>query len=85
MAKALVRELDEELGIQIQSPAQLPWETMQVDGVELNVFIIDSWDEEPQNTAPDEHDDMRWVGPDDVDQLDLAHPSYVQLLRRALL
>jgi RimJ/RimL family protein N-acetyltransferase/8-oxo-dGTP pyrophosphatase MutT (NUDIX family) len=84
MAEALVRELDEVFGIQIQSPAQLPWETMQVDGVELNVFLIDGWDEEPQNTAPDEHDDIRWVGPDDIEQLDLAHPSYAQLLGRAL-
>lgn len=48
------------------------------------MFVIDSWDGEPWNAAAEEHDDLRWVGPDEFDQLELAHPSYRQLLRRAL-
>lgn len=84
MAGALVRELDEELGIRIETPEQSPWETVQVDGVELNVFIIDRWEGEPRNAATEEHDDMRWVSSGDITQLDLAHHSYLQLLRRAL-
>lgn len=84
MAAALVRELDEELDIRIETPDQPPWETIQFDGIELNVFIIDRWDGEPHNAATEEHDDMRWVGPHDIAQLDLAHPSYPQLLLRAL-
>lgn len=84
MAGALVRELYEELGIRIETPEQRPWETVQADGVELNVFIIDRWEGEPRNAATDEHDDMRWVGAGEIAQLDLAHPYYLQLLRRAL-
>lgn len=61
MAEALARELDEELGIRIETPERSPWETVQVDGVELNVFIIDRWEGEPRNAATEEHDDMRWV------------------------
>jgi 8-oxo-dGTP pyrophosphatase MutT (NUDIX family) len=84
MAEALVRELGEELGIRTKAPGELAWETMQADGLELNLFVIDSWDGEPQNMAPEEHDDIRWVAPDEMDDLDLANRSYVQLLRRAL-
>jgi ribosomal-protein-serine acetyltransferase len=84
MADSLVRELDEELGIQIAPPDEPAWETIHVDGIELSVFIIDSWDGEPWNAAAEEHDDLRWVGPDEFDQLELAHPSYRQLLRRVL-
>lgn len=84
MAGALVRELDEELGIRIETPEQPPWATVQIDGVELNLFIIERWEGEPRNAATEEHDDMRWVGSGDIAQLDLAHHSYLQLLRRAL-
>ncbi len=84
MAAALVRELDEELGIGIEPPEQPPWATVQAEGVELNVFIIESWEGDPRNVATDEHDDMRWVGSKDIAQLDLAHPRYPQLLLRAL-
>jgi 8-oxo-dGTP pyrophosphatase MutT (NUDIX family) len=66
MAGALVRELDEELGIRIEPPEQPPWETVQADGVELNVFIIDRWEGDPRNAATDEHDDMRRVGSRDI-------------------
>lgn len=34
--------------------------------------------------ATDEHDDMRWTSVEDLLHLDLAHPSYLELLRRAL-
>lgn len=84
MAGALVRELDEELGIRIATPEQPPWETVQVDGFELNVYIIDRWEGEPRNAATDEHDDMRWVVSACIAQLNLAHPFYPQMLRRAL-
>ncbi len=43
MAEALVRELDEELGVRIEKPEPFPWETVHFDGVELNIFIVDRW------------------------------------------
>jgi hypothetical protein len=35
------------------------------------------------NHAPDEHDEVRWVTSDEIAGLALAHPAYVELLRRA--
>ena len=84
MASALVRELDEELGIHVEAPDQPPWVTVRTDRIELNLFLIDRWEGEPRNVATNEHDDTRWVKPDELAQLDLAHPSYLQLMRRAL-
>jgi 8-oxo-dGTP diphosphatase len=84
IVQALVRELDEELGVQVDSPQTGPWLTLTADGVELSVFLIDHWQGEPDNVAVDEHDHIRWVTTADLIQLDLAHPSYEDLLRRAL-
>lgn len=84
MAEALVRELVEELGVRIKAPEPFPWEMVHFDGVELNIFIVDRWEGEPWNAAPDEHDELRWVGLGNVPHLDLAHRSYALLLRRAL-
>ena len=84
VAEALVRELDEELGIQIEAPGDSPWMTIVMDGLELSLYVIDRWLGEPRNVALEEHDDIRWVAPDDLELLDLAHPSYVAILRRAL-
>jgi mutator protein MutT len=80
----LVRELAEELGIGVEPPEGPPWVTLRADGLELYVFLVDRWQGEPHNVALDEHDDIRWTSVDDLVHLDLAHPSYLELLRRAL-
>jgi 8-oxo-dGTP pyrophosphatase MutT (NUDIX family) len=33
--------------------------------------------------AVEEHDDIRWFEADDLKLLDLAHPSYIEILRQA--
>jgi 8-oxo-dGTP diphosphatase len=81
---ALVRELEEELGITPEVRDAAPWLTRCVDGFELSVFIIDRWRGEPQNRAPHEHDEIRWIGPAELSHLPLAHPAYVELLTQAL-
>lgn len=84
IAETLVRELAEELGITVEPPAGPPWMILSADGLELNLFVVDQWAEKPHNASPDEHDDIRWVAIDDLPHLDLAHPSYVEMLKRAL-
>lgn len=84
IAKTLARELTEELGVSIQPPEGAPWATLTAEGLELFIFIVDRWKGEPQNLAPEEHDDIRWVGVDELAKLYLADPSYEQLLRRAI-
>lgn len=83
MADALVREITEELSVKVDPPKGPPWETILVDDIEMNVYILDHWEGELHNTASDEHDEIRWVAPNDTAQLDLAHHSYPELLRRA--
>lgn len=83
MADALRREMSEELGIGVD-PEASPWQTMSLPGIQMDVVLIDDWAGEPSNTAPDEHDDLRWVDVADASHLDLAHPSYVAMIQRAL-
>jgi 8-oxo-dGTP diphosphatase len=84
VAEALVRELGEELGVQIEAPKGSPWMTIVLDGLELNLYLIDRWEGEPRNVALEEHDDIRWFAADDLELLDLAHPSYVEILQGAV-
>lgn len=82
-ADALVRELEEELGIRIDPPAGPPWRVLQTATIELNIFLVDRWQGEPRNIAPDEHDEIRWFAVDELDRLAMADSSYLDLLRRA--
>ena len=40
--------------------------------LETHAFLVESWDGEPRNTAPAEHDAIRWFDIDDLSELDLA-------------
>jgi 8-oxo-dGTP pyrophosphatase MutT (NUDIX family) len=44
-------------------------------GLEVHAFLVTRWDGEPVNTAPDEHDDLRWFELDELAGLRLAHPG----------
>lgn len=83
ITEALARELQEDLGVLIDPPQVSPWETIRVDDVELNLYILDHWEGEPDNKAIEEHDKIRWVAPNDISRFQLAHRSYPQLLQRA--
>ena len=83
IAAALVRELKEELGVQVEPPEGSPWMTLRVGTLELNLYLIDRWLGELRNLAVEEHDDIRWFEADDLKLLALAHPSYIEILRQA--
>ena len=81
--QALIRELEEELGITAELTANEPWAIACVDDVEFRIFVIDRWRGEPRNLALHEHDEVRWISVHELGGLELAHPSYLDLLTRA--
>jgi mutator protein MutT len=83
--QALVRELDEELGVTIDAPTAAPDEVLNFEkaAVRLSVWFID-YSGPVENRCPEEHDDVRWVSIEDATRLRLADPAYVSLIRSAL-
>lgn len=80
---AIRRECREEIGVDIT--ALEPIETAFEDPtIEMHGFVVTSWRGEPSNCAPDEHDDLRWFGLDELAGLALADPGAVEVIRRAL-
>lgn len=78
------RELHEELGIDADLGA--PWRRLVDDdlGVELSLWRVRGWAGVVRNAAGHEHERLGWFTADELATLDLAHPSYLALLREAL-
>lgn len=83
---ALVRELAEELGIEIDRPARPPDRVLTDDaaGLVLSIWVVDDWRGEPANCAPDEHDAIAWFRLADLDDLALADDAYRAVLAELL-
>ena len=85
----LIRELREELGVlavvEGESRLRIREDSDSVDGLVLDLWVITEWAGEVANQAPEEHDDLRWFDPADVENLELAHPSYRKFLAGLLL
>lgn len=80
---ALVRELREELAVEVAEsavPLRPRWQLVET-GLQLSVWRIDTWLGEPVNAAPDEHDEIGWFSLTGALALTLAHPGYPALLR----
>lgn len=54
------------------------------EDLELHTFVVDAWSGTPTNLAPEEHDDLAWVEPGELDSLRLVHPGLVPLITAAL-
>jgi len=72
--QAVVREWGEELGVRILDPRPIPVEFTD-PGIEMHSFVVERWEGEPVNAAPDEHDDLRWFEPAELALLKLADPA----------
>ena len=72
--QAVIRECHEELAIRIRHPRPVPM-TFTDPTIEMHAFVVDRWDGEPVNAAPDEHDQLRWFAPDELAALKLADPA----------
>jgi mutator protein MutT len=82
-SEALVRELREELGIDVTPPAS-PMTAFTLPDVELDVWVVDQWEGTIENCCPDEHDDLRWVTPAEARTLVLADDFYPELIDQLL-
>jgi len=77
-AYALRRELSEELGIDVTEYGASPIaERPLLDEAgmhigSLSIWRVSAWQGTPRNPAPDEHDDLRWLSPQDLHDLPLV-------------
>ena len=77
--EALHRELHEELGIKATeiTPEPVARISERAAGLELGLWVVRGWIGTPTNAQPHEHDEIRWVGPDQLPVLHLAHADYL--------
>jgi 8-oxo-dGTP diphosphatase len=80
----LVRELREELGIDVAEPKGECLLHVEGDRFDMSVWLVTDWLGEPSNAAPEEHDDIGWFSVGEVQTLSLAHPRYPSLIASAL-
>ncbi len=83
-AMALVRELEEELGIRVTDPRFLGiYEDVDPTSKDLfrhYLFLVTRWEGEPR-IANEEHSEIRWFPFEDADRLELAS-SLNEAIRR---
>ena len=79
---ALKRELLEELGISVHS--RQPLDRVCTLHFEMDIWLVTGWDGTPANLAPEEHDAIAWFTAEELTSLELAHDSYLPLLRTVL-
>jgi 8-oxo-dGTP diphosphatase len=75
-AVALIRELGEELSIDVRLPAGDCRFRLSSDHFDLQVLIITEWVGEPVNRSPEEHDEVAWLSEPRAAALDPPHHSY---------
>jgi len=85
-ATALTRELEEELGIKVSRPRFLGiYEDIDPTSKDLfrhYLFFVTRWAGEPR-IANEEHSEIRWFAPEQVDSLDVA-PSIKAAIHQVL-
>jgi len=83
--QALAREIREELGVHIVAESSSRLGDFDAgngeDAVHVGVWQVGDWVGTPTNRAPDEHDDIAWVGISELDGLPLAHGDVAALVR----
>jgi 8-oxo-dGTP diphosphatase len=65
--EALMREIREELGVEIAIGARVPGEWPLHDDLVLHLYVATLMDGEPQPL--DHHDELRWLPPDGFDEV----------------
>ncbi|UTH75729.1 NUDIX domain-containing protein [Chromobacterium sp. IIBBL 290-4] len=77
---ALMRELREELDIDIDDPR--PLATLPLPGGEgdCRLFLVTRWRGEVRNLQPAEHQRIAWFAPEELPGLPLADPAYLPWL-----
>ena len=85
--RALVRELEEELGVTPTAWRPLGELRGRPTGSDeplvLHLHVVTAWTGTPRNRLPEEHEEVAWFAVEDACRLELAHPSYPEAFRRA--
>ena len=81
--EAVIRECLEELGVHVHDPLPIPM-TFNDPTLDVHAFLVTRWDGEPVNSAPEEHDDLRWFWPTDLASLKLADPAALSSILSAV-
>lgn len=87
--QALLRELDEELGITPTAWAHI--ETLSEPDPEQHgegryiFYLVSAWNGTPANRQFHEHSRIEWFSLDRAMELNLAHPAYSDLFARLLI
>ncbi|MEU4378257.1 NUDIX domain-containing protein [Micromonospora echinofusca] len=83
--QALAREMHEELGVHIAVESASRLGVLHTgsgeDAVHVGVWQIGDWVGSPTNRAPDEHDDIAWVGISELGGLPLVHGVLAAMVR----
>lgn len=84
-AEALARELFEEVGVDIDPPTADPdlVRDFPEHSMRLAIWFLDHGGP-VENRSPDEHDELRWVSENELTGLDLADPTYPEIIAMAL-
>ncbi|MGC2444652.1 NUDIX hydrolase [Candidatus Binatus sp.] len=84
--QALIRELEEELGIvptRFELLGVFDELSPEKYGVhEYHIYVVTEWSGSITNRQPHEHSEIRWVALEMAHQLELADPRYPELFRR---
>jgi 8-oxo-dGTP diphosphatase len=81
---ALVRELEEELGITLQRPPGPATGRLQGPDFDMLLWVMASWHGTPENRSPEEHDELGWFSAEKARQLRLADPAYPGIISEVL-
>lgn len=73
--EALRREVREEIGVEVGAFAEVEF-PLFFPAAETHVFLVTDWVGEPTNTAPEEHDDLRWVDASELAGLTITHEGF---------
>ncbi|MEU1588538.1 NUDIX domain-containing protein [Micromonospora sp. NPDC005710] len=83
--QALAREMHEELGVHIAMESASRLGVLHAGSgegtIQIGVWHVRDWVGSPTNSAPDEHDDMAWVGISKLRELPLVHGVLAAMVR----
>jgi 8-oxo-dGTP diphosphatase len=80
---ALVREVREELGIEILETSVVLSARLIGPNFEVAYFVLEAWTGEPYNAAPEEHDEIAWVPLSELESLAIADPDILPIIGAA--
>ncbi|MGZ0145661.1 NUDIX domain-containing protein [Kribbella sp. WER1] len=81
--EAAARECLEEIAVHIHNPQPIE---MKVSNrtVDMHAFLVTHWTGEPTNIAPEEHDTLHWFHPNELADIQLAHPECLASIQNAV-